>query len=169
MKRSIMLLKRLMRECTRAVVATVLVTGVALVISIYDSTDSVSTVAATDDGWGSESLSQAYSNLPKLSPISLANACGLGASSCFKCHNGKRAGAANMDSEKAPWHSQHAKVNNSCAGCHQGNPRLMKEKMAHNRMLADPRTDLEKACSTCHAGKDLDELNKSYMSLQGEK
>ena len=168
MKRLIMLLKRLMRECTRAVVATVLVTGVALVISSYNSTEPSPVRTAAQDGWGSESLSQVYASLSDISPISLANACGLGASSCFKCHNGKRAGAANMDNEKAPWHSQHAKVNNSCAGCHQGNPRLMKEKMAHNRMLGDPRTDLQQACSTCHSGDDLNELSKLYMSLREE-
>lgn len=172
MKKLIVFLKRLTRECTRAVVVTLLVTGVALVISAYESTDTSSALTAAQehqDGWGSESLSQVYDALSDISPISLANACGLGASSCFKCHNGKRAAAANMDSEKAPWHSQHAKVNNSCAGCHQGNPRLMKENMAHNRMLGDPRTDLQQACSTCHSGVDLNELSKAYMSLRGEK
>lgn len=165
-----MFLKRLIRDCARALlVIALLATGTMLAVFSHDSTDTSSTLTAAEDGWGSEALSQVYAGLSDISPISLANACGLGASSCFKCHNGKRASAANMDSEKAPWHSQHAKVNNSCAGCHKGNPRLMKEKMAHNRMLSDPRNDLQQACSTCHSGTDLDELSKPYMSLRGEQ
>jgi formate-dependent nitrite reductase cytochrome c552 subunit len=73
-----------------------------------------------------------------------------------------------MDSKKAPWHSDHAKVNKSCAGCHKGNPRLMRETMAHNRMISDPRDKLQQACSTCHAGDDLDTLSKPYISLREE-
>lgn len=171
MNRVIIFFKSLIRESARALlVVTLLVTGATtLMVFSHDNPDTASVQNATPDGWGSEALSQLSTGLSKISPISLANACGLGASSCFKCHNGKRAGAANMDSEKAPWHSQHAKVNNSCAGCHRGNPRLMKEKMAHNKMIADPRTNLEKACSTCHSGKDLNKLNKPYISLKGEK
>ncbi len=67
----------------------------------------------TNTGWGSESLVELQTGLEKISPIALANACGMGASSCFKCHNGKRAAAANMDAAKAPWHADHKKVNNS--------------------------------------------------------
>jgi len=170
MKRAIMFLKRLIREFSRALLAVaLLVTGTMLVTFSYDSSDPSSTLTAAQDGWGSEALSKVHSGLSDMSPISLANACGLGASSCFKCHNGKRAIAANMDSEKAPWHSQHSKVNNSCVGCHNGNPRLMKQKMAHNRLIGDPRNKPQESCSTCHSGSDLDALIKPYTSLRGEQ
>jgi hypothetical protein len=163
-------LKRLIRKSTRTLlVVAFLVVGASLVIFSHDSIDASSTQAAEPGGWGREVLSQVYTGLSSLSPISLANACGLGASSCFKCHNGKRAGAANMDSEKAPWHNQHARVNNSCASCHKGNPRLMKEKMAHNHMIGDPRNNIQQACSTCHSGTDLDALSRPYYVSAGEQ
>ncbi len=170
MIKSIKLLQRLIREFARALLAiTLLVSGTTLLVISHDNTDDMSSAQTTvEEGWGSEALSQVYDGFSNMSPIPLANACGLGASSCFKCHNGQRASAANMDSEKAPWHSQHAKVNNSCVGCHQGNPRLMKEKMAHTGMIGDPRSNLQQACSTCHSGDDLDALSKSYTSLRGE-
>ena len=170
MTKSIMFLQRLLREFARTLLAiALLVSGTTLVIINHDDSGDVP-LAQQDaqDGWGSEALSQVYHGMSGMSPIPLANACGLGASSCFKCHNGKRAKAPTMDSETGPWHSDHAKVNHSCAGCHQGNPRLMKEKMAHRNMLSDPRSDLQQACSTCHAGSDLDALSKPYMSLRGE-
>lgn len=168
MTKFIMFLQHLLRDFARSLlIIMLLISGAGMVMVSYDSTDVLAQHDA-EDGWGAEALSQVYHGISSMSPIPLANACGLGASSCFKCHNGKRAAAANMDSGVAPWHSDHAKANNSCAGCHQGNPRLMKEKMAHNNMLNDPRSNLKQACSTCHAGSDLDALNKSYTSLRGE-
>ncbi len=74
--------------------------------------------------------------LEKISPIALANACGMGASSCFKCHNGTRAAAPKSDKATDPWHPDHKTVNDSCVGCHNGNARLMKEEMAHAKMLS---------------------------------
>ena len=145
----------------------VVISATTLLVISQDGNDVSSQPTAGYDGWGSEALSLAYSGI-STSIIPLANACGIGASSCFKCHNGRRAGAPDMDSNKAPWHTEHARVNNSCAGCHKGNPRLMKEKMAHNRMNSDPRDKLQQACSTCHAGDDLDTLSKPYISLRGE-
>lgn len=162
--------KGLMRNFARALLhITLLVTGTTLVIISSSGNDTSLTQADPQVGWGHEALSQVVDSLADISPIPLANACGLGASSCFKCHNGKRAAAASMDAQKAPWHSNHAKVDNSCAGCHQGNPRLMKQEMAHSKMLSDPRSDLQQACSTCHSGGELDALSKPYTSLQGEK
>lgn len=114
-------------------------------------------------GWGSESLTVLQDGLSKVSPIALANACGMGASSCFKCHNGKRAGAPNMDEAKAPWHTQHKKVNNSCVGCHKGNPRLMKEDLAHAQMVKSPRGGAE-LCGGCHKG-DLSKFEAPYQSI----
>jgi hypothetical protein len=114
-------------------------------------------------GWGSESIAVLQSGLSKVSPISLANACGMGASSCFKCHNGKRAGAPNMDETKAPWHTHHKKVNNSCVGCHKGNPRIMKEDMAHAQMSKSPKGGAE-SCGGCHKG-DLAKVEEAYKSI----
>jgi nitrate/TMAO reductase-like tetraheme cytochrome c subunit len=117
--------------------------------------------------WGSEALSEVYDGLSTLSPISLANACGLGASSCFKCHNGKRAEAPKTSPTDGPWHAQHSRVNNSCTGCHKGNPRLMKEKMAHSRLLTDVLNNTDKACSKCHSGSELEDLIKTYTAVGG--
>lgn len=97
-------------------------------------------------GWGAEILHAHPAAPPSFSIIAPANACGLGASSCFRCHNGRRAAEPPAD----PWHTDHARVNNSCVGCHQGNPRLMREAMAHADLLADPRSTPEASCSSCH-------------------
>ncbi|MFO1218347.1 MAG: hypothetical protein U1E89_08265 [Burkholderiaceae bacterium] len=112
-------------------------------------------------GWGGEAAQALAEDPLHWLPITPANACGLGASSCFKCHNGKRAAAPAADPAKAPWHVHHAKVNNSCAGCHKGNPRVMKEDIAHTKMLAKPRDDSGGACSGCHAS-DLAKVQTAY-------
>jgi len=112
-------------------------------------------------GWGGEAAVALSEGAARLSPIPLANACGLGASSCFKCHNGKRAAAPNMDAKKSPWHAQHSKVNNSCVGCHKGNPRIMKEDMAHAKMIAKPRDNSADSCASCHTG-DLAKVQGAY-------
>lgn len=100
--------------------------------------------------WGKEVLHVSEEPGFSLSLIAPANACGLGASSCFKCHNGRRAAEPPADA----WHSDHARVNNSCVGCHQGNPRLMREAMAHTNLLADPRSTPDVSCAGCHQNKD---------------
>lgn len=116
------------------------------------------------DAWGEEAL-QASGGALLDHIVRPANACGMGASSCFKCHNGKRAAKPNDNPEEAPWHIQHTKVNNSCVGCHNGNPRLMREKMAHQNLLANPRSDARQACATCHSGDDVEALLKIYESV----
>lgn len=118
-------------------------------------------------GWGGEAIAVLTQGASTLSPIGLANACGLGASSCFKCHNGKRAAAPTSDAATAPWHAQHAKVNNSCVGCHSGNPRVMKEDVAHKNLLARPRGSVE-ACGGCHKG-DLSKVQGAYQAVSGAK
>lgn len=100
---------------------------------------------AQQSGWGSESLAELQQGLQKISPIAMANACGMGASSCFKCHNGKRAKAP----QEGKWHVNHKKVNGSCVGCHKGNPRLMKEDLSHTGLLKTPKDGVE-ACGNCH-------------------
>lgn len=119
-------------------------------------------------GWGAEATAAIAESAQRLSPIQLANACGLGASSCFKCHNGKRADAPEMDAAKAPWHAQHAKVNNSCVGCHKGNSRIMKESIAHAKLVAKPRDNTSDSCASCHKG-DLDKVQGAYHNQAGAK
>lgn len=111
-------------------------------------------------GWGTESLNVVRDGLSQISPIALANACGMGASSCFKCHNGTRAAAPGMDAAKSPWHVQHKTVNNSCVGCHKGNPRLMKEEMAHANMVKSPKQGAD-SCGNCHKS-DLAKVEAKY-------
>lgn len=149
--------KRLLRA---SVIFTFLGVAVAWLAGNERAAEPVEVHAA---GWGSESLIVLQDGLSKVSPIALANACGMGASSCFKCHNGKRAGAPNMDEAKAPWHTQHKKVNNSCVGCHKGNPRLMKEDLAHAQMVKSPRGGAE-LCGGCHKG-DLSKFEAPYKSI----
>ncbi|MGF1642209.1 MAG: hypothetical protein ACFCUJ_01095 [Thiotrichales bacterium] len=159
-------LTRLLRPLLGAVLATVAITlgAVLAAISISGPSDNAEAVSSAN-GWGGEALQTLHTNVAQFSPISLANACGLGASSCFKCHNGQRAAAPSMESATAPWHADHKSVNNSCSGCHQGNPRLMKEDMAHKGMLNDPRTDVAAGCVSCHKGGDSETLNKKYTAI----
>lgn len=162
----------LVRKFAHALLLTALLVTGTVMLFIASHDNNPQTQQAQNDSkqaWGNEALSHVYKGMSKISPIPLANACGLGASSCFKCHNGRRAPAVNMDAKKAPWHTEHEPVNYSCAGCHQGNPRLMIKSMAHSKMLSDPRSNLKLACSTCHSGDDMTVLSKPYMSLQGEK
>jgi len=106
-------------------------------------------------GWGDE----VQNAIAALSPIQLANACGLGASSCFKCHNGKRAALPKMTDI---WHDDHRKSNYSCAGCHKGNPRLLKKKLAHRELIVNPRVE-PKRCNVCHLSKDASSLVAQYQ------
>ena len=116
--------------------------------------------------WGDEMLAGIQHHMVAGLPIRVANACGLGASSCFKCHNGKRAAAPNNDPDKNPWHVQHKTVNYSCAGCHKGNPRLMKEELSHKGMVNDPRTEPETSCFNCHKSADAQNLVDTYQKVK---
>lgn len=117
---------------------------------------------AEDTAWGTEALVQAHETVKQMSPIAAANACGLGASSCFRCHNDKRAPIQNKDENEAPWHAQHDKVNYSCAGCHAGNPRILKQEIAHKGLIANPVSEADKTCKSCH-GADADAKAKIYL------
>lgn len=116
--------------------------------------------AADAKSWGGEALvvsSDAWS------PIAAANACGMGASSCFKCHNGARAAAPKMEKATAPWHVDHKTVNQSCAGCHKGNARIIKKELAHEGLVKDPRASSAETCGTCHKSGNVAELAKTYQ------
>ena len=116
---------------------------------------------AGGSGWGDE----VQHAIAALSPIQLANACGLGASSCFKCHNDKRAALPVM---KNPWHDDHRKSNYSCAGCHKGNPRLLKKRLAHRELIADPRL-APRRCKVCHLSDEPSGLVARYQNPQPRK
>lgn len=141
-----------------------LVTGViALLANLGGLSNEEELSAPTSTAWGSESLKTIRNGLQEISPIALANACGLGASSCFKCHNGQRAAAPNMDDAKSPWHAQHKKANNSCVGCHKGNPRIMVKEMSHNGLLKSAREG--EICSNCHKA-DLAKVESAYKTAK---
>lgn len=118
-------------------------------------------VVAEADAWGAEAISGVGETLQAMAPIPLANACGLGASSCFRCHNDRRA-AAPSKGEDAPWHVDHDKVNYSCAGCHNGNPRILKKEIAHQNLIANSVAQPQATCASCH-GADSDAKVKVYL------
>lgn len=146
-----------------------LLLGVVLALgSPYRATgvDDDALAGADDAGWGAEALSD-VGGAAAFSPVPLANACGLGASSCFRCHNGKRAEAPASNPDTAPWHQQHASVNYSCAGCHQGNPRILKQEIAHKNLLANPVSEPTQACAGCHVAGEVDGLAERYRKVLG--
>ncbi len=119
----------------------------------------------TPAAWGDEVLTDLSGRVVAALPVRVANACGLGASSCFRCHNGKRAPAPGEDTARQPWHADHKKVNNSCGGCHQGNPRLMKQSIAHKGLIANPVADPGEACVGCHSTGDAQGMVDTYRKL----
>ena len=114
-------------------------------------------------GWGQEALEEIRLATAALSPIADANACGMGASSCFKCHNGTRAIAPKMDPKMGAWHVDHKSVNGSCAGCHKGNQRLIKKELAHEGLIKDSRLKPSETCDACHKTGNTAELVKRYQ------
>lgn len=123
----------------------------------------VAPIGSVEPGWGREAIEDLREYAAALSPIASANACGLGASSCFKCHNGTRASVPKMDAQKAPWHLEHKSVNGSCVGCHKGKDRLIKKELAHEGMIIDSRLKVVEACDVCHKLGNTAELNKRYQ------
>ncbi|GMT43144.1 MAG: hypothetical protein IEMM0002_1555 [bacterium] len=90
-----------------------------------------------------------------------AEACGLGATSCFKCHNGKK---AVKPSGKA-WHTDHARVNYTCPTCHGGSPWKKAKASAHKGpkgFRGDPRKDEKASCGKCHT----EGVPKSYPTSE---
>ncbi|MCB1756679.1 MAG: hypothetical protein KDJ38_14245 [Gammaproteobacteria bacterium] len=118
-----------------------------------------------EQAWGEGIVANVVGHVSAGLPIRVANACGLGASSCFRCHNGKRAEAPATDPDKNPWHVQHSSVNNSCAGCHKGNPRLMKKEMSHRELIVNSVAEPEQACFGCHTGDDGPALVDKYLQV----
>ena len=166
------------RKLFAAATRTLLVSGAVIMglVAVYglfgpggqQGTDSaalkaLSSARQAPDGWGDRVLATLHHDVLERAPIAVANACGLGATSCFKCHNkGRRGPKPTMNAKAAPWHTDHEEVNHDCDGCHQGNPRLMIKGIAHRGMLADPRKHPQKACSSCHAGAKVSKLLSTY-------
>ena len=155
-------LRALARGTLRTAAGTAAFVVVALAWSLAGSSperaDAPGTPAAQPSGWGAEALSDARDLLRATSPIAEANACGMGASSCFKCHNGSRAKAPSQEK----WHTDHKSVDNSCVGCHKGNARLIKKELAHAEMVNDPRPKAAEMCASCHKTGNAADLAKSY-------
>jgi hypothetical protein len=114
--------------------------------------------------WGTEVLNAVSRGVAKLSPIQLANACGAGASSCFKCHDGRRASAPKYDEQTGPWHLHHKTVDHSCVGCHKGNERIIKKEIAHVSLISDSRTKSE-VCTSCHKPEEVAKLLPRYKKI----
>jgi len=121
------------------------------------------TASVSSAGWGREAIGDVREYVAAFSPIANANACGMGASSCFKCHNGMRAAAPKMDAKTAPWHFNHKSVDGDCVGCHKGKDRLIKKELAHEGLIKDPRMKVADACDACHKSGNSAELNKRYQ------
>lgn len=157
------MLSKLLHILARGTLAWLLLLAIGAGLTLQ-ARPSAPVAAAPAEGWGVEALAAEEEgiDLARLSPVALANACGLGASSCFKCHNGKRAAAPVADASQ-PWHLDHKTVNFSCAGCHAGNPRLLKKELAHKGLNAHPITTPGQSCTSCHAGGEADRLLKRYQ------
>jgi hypothetical protein len=138
------------RGILRTAAGTAAVVALALAWSLASSSpersDGHGERAGTATGWGAEAIAEVREAMRAVSPIAEANACGAGASSCFKCHNGTRAAAPG----DAKWHADHKSVDNSCVGCHKGNARLIKKELAHADLVKDPRPKSAELCSPCH-------------------
>ncbi|MBK9134055.1 MAG: hypothetical protein IPM15_06820 [Betaproteobacteria bacterium] len=134
--------------------------ALGLVLWTFGADQRAPEVASTP-AWGDEAAHARPMAAADWLPMAPANACGLGASSCFKCHNGKRAALPKSEPATGPWHAHHSKVNNSCVGCHKGNPRVLKEDVAHAKMIAKPRDDAGGSCAGCHTS-DLAKVKAAY-------
>ena len=148
------------RGLAKTLAGTLPVVGIALGWSLLAGSPERADVAAAPShaGWGAEAIAEIRDAMRTVSPIAEANACGMGASSCFKCHNGTRSKAPPPDK----WHTDHKSVDNSCGGCHKGNPRLIKVELAHKDMVKDPRGKHVESCAGCHKGGDTAQLVAKY-------
>lgn len=149
--------RRLLRAGVALAVAGVLVATAAFVATPANP----GARAEGHSEWGGEALAAAAERAFEWAPLPVANACGIGASSCFKCHNGSRAVAPKADKASSPWHPQHKTVNDSCVGCHAGNARIIKKEIAHAGLVKDPRGSPQ-ACGKCHKSGNAADLIKSY-------
>lgn len=133
-------------------------------VSQHMAKDVTSVTREAVPSWGGEALNAVYRGVAESSPIQLANACGSGASSCFKCHDGKRASAPKYDEQTSPWHLNHKTVEHSCVGCHKGNERIIKKEIAHVSLIVDPRTKTE-SCSGCHKPDEVAQMLPRYKKI----
>ena len=142
----------------------VALTSVATLLSEPPDSGTRDAGAKAAPAWGAEALNAAREQAFALAPVAIANACGIGASSCFKCHNGARAIAPKTDKKASPWHPDHRTVNDSCVGCHGGNARIIKKEIAHTDLVKDPRARAE-ACTHCHKSGNAPSLMSAYQAV----
>lgn len=154
------LMKRTARALRNVTLGIAILTVAGVGLALFQSTPRTPDA----NGWGAESLAETQERVSGFSIIGVANACGLGASSCFKCHNGTRAAAPKEDPATAPWHVDHRKVNHSCAGCHKGNPRIIRKELAHEKLITNPRTTPAESCASCHTDNVEPQLAR-YLSV----
>lgn len=60
----------------------------------------------------------------------------------------------------------HGKAGVSCADCHMPYERVDGKKKISSHWLTSPFKHMEKACGTCHANRDIDELRKRVDEIQ---
>lgn len=160
--------RRIVRRLLAGVV-TLAATGLFALVALsivpqaQPASDAQQTVSKAP-AWGSEALQSARDRAFEWAPFPVANACGIGASSCFKCHNGTRAIAPQGDKKATPWHPDHKVVTDDCVGCHGGNPRIIKKEIAHTKLVANPLTTPD-VCTRCHKSGDAPALLKKYQQV----
>ena len=67
-----------------------------------------------------------------------------------------------IDSARSSGTPEFSSVDNSCVGCHKGNPRLIKKELAHTEMVKDPRPKAAEMCAGCHKTGNAADLVKAY-------
>ena len=161
-------LKRASRSLLFYAAALMFVTIIAVIWSALSATQSTPAArlhsrrlsVAQASGWGASALRIVHGSLNACPLIATANACGMGASSCFKCHSGGRGPAIS----NVPWHTDHAPVNNDCVGCHAGSPWILKKSLAHAGLIPNPLTQ-PKRCAACHKSANVRKLDAHYMKI----
>lgn len=81
-----------------------------------------------------------------LSPKTAEAACGASTSSCTTCHEVR---GEDSVANKGDWHTQHA-FSDVCQACHLGVGTENDKVKAHAGMLANPLSQPEQSCSSCH-------------------
>ena len=164
---------KLKNRVLRGISVVIILTGVTFLWDVSTTSVEVDSVRMesvnNNDSWGNDFLQTLNTKVKNFSPIAIANACGLGSSKCFRCHNGKRALSPKENPETSPWHIQHKKVNHTCTGCHVGNPRMMNKRFAHVRLVVDPRAKPDKTCFSCHHDANKNDLVNTYKAIKKDK
>lgn len=79
-------------------------------------------------------------------PKATEAACGASTTSCKTCHEIK---GEDPVSQKGEWHTQHA-FGDFCQACHLGSATENDREKAHLGMAANPLTQADQSCASCH-------------------